>query len=123
MYNNIRPVASQHPRMYRLPNIPKVDDPPNPILSLVGSLQHGMVQWFINVLISVLVFYSKYSVPNSFQFVAYIVFYSKYSVRNSFQFVAYMRKLQPNIDNEYFILLIYLVCLQMSHLMMALIFV
>ena len=40
IYNNIRPTASQKPRMYALSKVHKAPVPLRPILSMIGSSQH-----------------------------------------------------------------------------------
>lgn len=81
----ICPMGSQNPWMYGLPKFQKVGIPLSPILSMVGSTQHGLDTWLTEFLDLILVFYSEYCVPDLFQF------------------AGYMHKLKPNPDTKHFV--------------------
>ncbi len=68
-YAAIRPTGSQRPKLYGLPKTHKQDIPLRPILSMIGSPQHGLAKWLCGALEPVLMKYSKYAVPDSFRFV------------------------------------------------------
>ena len=68
IYEFIRSVGSQSPRMYGLPKIHKPGIPLRPILSMCHSAQHSLAKWLVDVLYSVLEFYSLCYVKNSFTF-------------------------------------------------------
>ena len=68
VYELIHPVGLQRPRMYGLSKICKSDIPLWPILSMCHSVQHSLVIWLIQVLNSVLAFYSGFCVDDSFTF-------------------------------------------------------
>lgn len=56
----------------RLLKVHKVNVPLRPILSMVGSVQHELAKWLVEILDPVLKFYSDYCTQDSFQFVSYI---------------------------------------------------
>ena len=58
VYEFIRPVGWQRPRMYGLPKIHKPGIPLRPILSMCHSAQHSLAKWLVEVLNPVLEFYS-----------------------------------------------------------------
>ena len=66
VYEFIRPVGSQRPRMYGLPKIHKPGIPLRPILSMFHSAQHSLAKWLVEVLNPVLEFYSGCCVKDSF---------------------------------------------------------
>ena len=68
IYEFIRPVGSQRPRMYGLPKIHKSGIPLQPILSMCHSAQHSLAKWLVEVLNPVLEFYSVCCVKDSFTF-------------------------------------------------------
>ena len=68
IYNSIRPIGSQRPRMYGLPKIHKKDVPLRPILSMTGSSQHQLAQWLTSVIDPVLSLYSTFCISDSFSF-------------------------------------------------------
>ena len=68
IYEFIRPVDSQRPRMYGLPKIHKTSIPLRPILSMGHSAQHSLAKWLVDVLDPVLDFYSVYCVKDFFTF-------------------------------------------------------
>ena len=68
IYEFIRPVGSQRPRMYGLPKIHKPGIPLRPILSMCHSAQHSLAKWLVEVLNPVLEFYSLCCVKDSFTF-------------------------------------------------------
>ena len=68
VYEFIRPVGSQRPRMYGLPKIHKLGIPLRPILSMCYSVQHSLVKWLVEVLNPVLEFYSGFCEKDSFTF-------------------------------------------------------
>ena len=45
VYDRIKPVGAQRPRMYDLPKIHKENIPLRPILSMVRSAQHELAKW------------------------------------------------------------------------------
>ena len=49
VYEAIRPMGSQRPRMYGLPKTHKNDVPLSPILSMTGSVQHQLAKWLTSV--------------------------------------------------------------------------
>lgn len=85
VYNRIYLVVSQHPRIYGLPKIHKPNTPFGPILPIVGSAQHELADWLVEILCPVLKFYSDYCIPDSFQFASHI------------------HKLQSSVDIEYLV--------------------
>ena len=50
VYEFIRPVGSQRPRMYGLPKIHKSRIPLRPILSMCHFAQHSLAKWLVEVL-------------------------------------------------------------------------
>ena len=68
VYEFIRPVGSQRPRMYGLPKIHKSNVPFRPILSIRHSVQHSLAKWFVEYLNPVLEFYSGFCVKDSYTF-------------------------------------------------------
>ena len=68
MYDRIKPVAAQRPRMYGLPKIHKENIPRRPILSMVRSAQHELAKWLGEVLQPVLDSLSHFVVKDSFIF-------------------------------------------------------
>ena len=58
IYEFIRPVGSQRPRMYGLPKIHKTGIPLRPILSICHSAKHSLAKWLVDVFDPVLDFYS-----------------------------------------------------------------
>ena len=72
VYEFIRPVSSQTPRIYGLPKIHKSSIPLRPILSMNHSAQHSLAKWLVEVLNPVLEFYSGCCVKDSFTF-SYII--------------------------------------------------
>ena len=68
VYEFIRPVGSQRPRMYGLPKIHKPGIPLRPILSMCHSALHSLTKWLVEVLNPVLEFYSGCCVKDSFTF-------------------------------------------------------
>jgi hypothetical protein len=69
VYDNIRPSGSQRPKLYGLPKTHKPNCPLRPILSMVGSPQHGIAKFLISVLSPVLDKFSQHIVKDSFSFV------------------------------------------------------
>ena len=72
VYELIRPVGSQRPRMYGLPKIHKPGIPLQPILSMCHSAHYSLAKWSVEVLNPVLEFYSGFFVKDSFTFYAII---------------------------------------------------
>ena len=72
VYEFIRPVGSQRPRMFSLPKIHKPDVPLRPILSMCHLVQHSLVKWLVECLNPVLEFYSGFCVKDSFIFASII---------------------------------------------------
>ena len=72
VYEFIRPVGSQRPKMYGLPKIHKPDVPLRPILSICHSVQHSFAKWLVECLNPVLEFYSGFWVEDSFTFASII---------------------------------------------------
>ena len=68
IYERIRPVGSQWLRMYGLPKIRKLNVSLRPILYMVGSVQHELAKWLVELLDPVLQSYSGCSVSDSFLF-------------------------------------------------------
>ena len=68
-YNRIRPVGSQRPKLYGLPKVHKEGCPLRPILSMVGSPQHKLAKFLIDLLAPILHKFSAYTVKDSFEFV------------------------------------------------------
>ena len=68
IYEFIRPVGSQRPRMYGLPKIHKFGIPVRTILSMCHSAQHSLAKWLVEVLNAVLELYSVCCVKDSFTF-------------------------------------------------------
>ena len=66
VYNDIRPLGSQTPRMYGLPKTHKTDIPFRPILSVVGSSQHELAIFLSVTLQPVLELYSSFCIQDSF---------------------------------------------------------
>ena len=66
IYEFIRPVGSQRPRMYGLPKIHKSGIPLRPTLSMCHSTQHSLAKWLVDVLNPVLEFYSVCCVKDIF---------------------------------------------------------
>lgn len=73
VYDRIRPSGSQRPRMYGLPQIHKQGVPLKPFLSMVGSAQHSLAQWLVEILQPVRELYTTHCIPDSFQFVDYVL--------------------------------------------------
>ena len=72
VYDRIYPVVSQCPRMYGLPKIHKSNVPIRSILCMVGSAQHELAKWLVEILDPLLRIYSDYCIPDSFQFASLI---------------------------------------------------
>ena len=68
VYEFIRPVGSQRPRMYGLPKIHKSGIPLRPILSMGHSAQHSLAKSMVAVLSPILEFYPGCCVKDSFTF-------------------------------------------------------
>ena len=68
VYEFIRLVGSQRPRMYGLPKIHKPGILLRPILSMCHSVQHSLARWLVECLNPVLDFYSVFCVKDSFTF-------------------------------------------------------
>ena len=68
IYEFIRLVGSQRPRMYGLPKMHKSGIPLRPNFSMCHSAQHSLAKWLVEVLDPVLEFYSEYCVKDSFTF-------------------------------------------------------
>ena len=68
IYEFIRPVGSQRPRMYGLPKIHKSGIPLRPILSMCHSAQHSLAKWLVDILNHILEFYSVCCIKDSFTF-------------------------------------------------------
>ena len=68
VYEFIRPVGSQRPRMYGLPKIHKPGIPLCLILSMCHSAQHSLAKWLVEVLNPVQEFYFGFCVKDSFTF-------------------------------------------------------
>ena len=68
VYELIRPIVSQRPRMYGLPKIHKSDIPLQPILFMCHSVQHSLAKYLIQVLNHVFASYSGFCVDDSFTF-------------------------------------------------------
>ena len=66
VYEFIRPVGSQRPRMYGLPKIHKPGIPLRLILSMCHSVQHSLAKFLTEVLNPILEFYSGFCVKDSF---------------------------------------------------------
>ena len=66
IYNRIRPIGFQWPRMYGPPKIHKQDVTLHRILSMTGSAQHQLTQWLTSVTDPVLPFYSIHCISDSF---------------------------------------------------------
>ena len=72
VYDEIRPNGSQRPKLYGLPKTHKTDCPLRPILSMVGSPQHGLARFLISVLKPVLNKFAQHTVSDSFSFVKHL---------------------------------------------------
>ena len=83
VYECIRPVGSQRPRMYGLPKVHKDNTPMRPILAMIKSPQHNLAKWLNHILSPVLDFYSTYCLEDSFTFVKTIK-NLKFDVSNTF---------------------------------------
>ena len=68
VYEFIRPVGSQRPRMCGLPKIHKTGIHLRPILSMCFSVQYSLAKWLVECLNPVLDFYSVFCVKDSFTF-------------------------------------------------------
>ena len=71
-YDQIRPIASQRPRMNGFTKIHKSGVPLGPILSICHSAQHALAICVIQLLNPVLEFYSEFCVGDSFSFASII---------------------------------------------------
>lgn len=60
VYDRIRPVRSQRPRMNGLPKVNKGNLPLRPILSMVVSVQYQLAQWLAELLQPVSGLFSTY---------------------------------------------------------------
>ena len=83
LYVKLLPTGSSRPRMYGLPKTHKPTTPLRPILSMIGSAQHKIAQWLTEVLEPVLERFSRYCIPDSFEFVN-LLNEPNISVQNSF---------------------------------------
>ena len=54
VYDEVRPMGSQKPQMYKLRKTHKVSTPLRPILSPVSSSHHELTQWLASILQHVL---------------------------------------------------------------------
>ena len=72
VYDRVRPIGSQRPRMYGLPKTHKQYIPLRPILSMIGSSQHEPAKWLAEILAPVLKIYSSHSVKDLFTFANFI---------------------------------------------------
>ena len=68
IFETIRPVGSQRPKMYGLPKVHKENVPLRPVLSMIGSPQHLVAKWLVKMLQPVLMRYSTHVVKDSFTF-------------------------------------------------------
>ena len=68
VYEQVRPVGSQRPRMYGLPKVHKAGNPLRPIISMTNSPQHRLAKWLVTILKPVYDEYSTYCLPDSFTF-------------------------------------------------------
>ena len=67
-YNEIRLTDSQRPKMYGLPKTHKPDVPLRPILFMIGSSQHQLAKYCLDLLQPVLEIYSNICIKDSFLF-------------------------------------------------------
>ena len=68
IYDRIRPVGSQRPRMYGLPKTHKSGVPLRPILSMTNSAQHELAKWLTELLQPALCEVSDFTIKDSFTF-------------------------------------------------------
>ena len=63
-HNRIRPLGSQQSKLYGFPKVHKEGCPPRPILSVIGSPQHKLAKFLIDLLAPVLHTFSAYAVKH-----------------------------------------------------------
>ena len=68
VYDRVQPTGSQQPRMYGLPKKHKENIPLRPILSMIGSSQHELATWLVEILVPILKSYSSHCRKYSFTF-------------------------------------------------------
>ena len=68
IYERIRPVGTNRPRMYGVPKIHKDDVPLRPILSMVNAPQHKIAKWLAELLKPVVLKYSNFTIKDTFEF-------------------------------------------------------
>ena len=68
MYDAIRLIGSQRPRMYGMPKTHKEDTPLRLILSITGSSNHELGKWFGSLLQSVLERFSSHCISDLLTF-------------------------------------------------------
>ena len=68
IYDAIRSIGSQRPRMYGLPKTHKESTPLRPILSMTGSSHHELGKWLAGLLEPVLERFSSHCISDSFAF-------------------------------------------------------
>ena len=69
----MRSFGSQHPSMYGLPKIHKINVPLRSILSFDGSAQHELAKSLVDIFDLVLKTYSNHCIIASFQFTAFVL--------------------------------------------------
>ena len=68
VYERIKPVGTNRPRMYGVPKIHKAGIPLRPILSMTNAPQHEVAKWLAEQLKPVVKKYSTFTIKDTFEF-------------------------------------------------------